>query len=199
MDVDGCVIHLLDAPSPGARRHVELEHRSMVGTPARSGQLLLTTGFWPHSPLSTDHPRKPQRQWLGQDLSSTGFDNCSGHGIPTDCSRRAARHTAFRGGPVHRQCWRRTAVTGRLVWKGLQRSEVNARVSSRHRLSPFVGQPRGWLPFPCRHGAHPLGGPPVRVRDDVNPDRPTRRVIGRTPQSRSWTPTLLQRPPCNGK
>jgi hypothetical protein len=41
-DVDGRVIHLLDAPSP--RRHVELEHRSMVGTPARSGQLLLTTG-----------------------------------------------------------------------------------------------------------------------------------------------------------
>jgi hypothetical protein len=27
--------------------------------------------------LSTDHPRTPQRQWLSQDLSSTGFDNCS--------------------------------------------------------------------------------------------------------------------------
>ena len=74
----------------------------MVGTPARSGQLLLTTGFTACSPSArpgfecwreraprsaegsghirlcrTDHPRTPQRQWLSQDLSSTGFDNCS--------------------------------------------------------------------------------------------------------------------------
>lgn len=47
MDVDGRVIHS-STRHPG--RHVELAHRSMVGTPARSGQLPLTTGVTARSP-----------------------------------------------------------------------------------------------------------------------------------------------------
>jgi hypothetical protein len=41
MDVDGRVIHLLDAPSPGATSSLSIGR--WVGTPARSDQLLLTT------------------------------------------------------------------------------------------------------------------------------------------------------------
>jgi hypothetical protein len=48
MDVDGRVIHLLDAPSPGATSSLSIGR--WVGTPARSGQLLLTTGFTARSP-----------------------------------------------------------------------------------------------------------------------------------------------------